>query len=193
MASLYYQERLSNIQILEQNLSVLPNESLVKKPYPTIKSLFYDKRPKNRKNLKNIETRKPINNQRNGTYKNKLNKKVATIESIINNSKTNEFLSLDNPNNNYKPIIIYPLYNYVNQNSSSTIDTIKKNGNSIFNKVNNNIDEISNHSRNNKMNKSLNDIQLMKSKKASKMTNSTFHKKMINLNDLYKEYIENVR
>ena len=193
MASLYYQERLSNIQILEQNLSVLQNESLVKKPYPTIKSLFYDKRPKNRKNLKNIETRKPINNQRNGTYKNKLNKKVATIESIINNSKTNEFLSLDNPNNNYKPIIIYPLYNYVNQNSSSTIDTIKKNGNSIFNKVNNNIDEISNHSRNNKLNKSLNDIQLMKSKKASKMTNSTFHKKMINLNDLYKEYIENVR
>ena len=193
MASLYYQERLSNIQILEQNLSVLPNESLVKKPYPTIKSLFYDKRPKNRKNLKNIETRKPINNQRNGTYKNKLNKKVATIESIINNSKTNEFLSLDNPNNNYKPIIIYPLYNYVNQNSSSTIDTIKKNGNSIFNKVNNNIDEISNHSRNNKLNKSLNDIQLMKSKKASEMTNSTFHKKMINLNDLYKEYIENVR
>lgn len=193
MASLYYQERLSNIQILEQNLSVLPNESLVKKPYPTIKSLFYDKRPKNRKNLKNIETRKPINNQRNGTYKNKLNKKVATIESIINNSKTNEFLSLDNPNNNYKPIIIYPLYNYVNQNSSSTIDTIKKNGNSILNKVNNNIDEISNHSRNNKLNKSLNDIQLMKSKKASKMTNSTFHKKMINLNDLYKEYIENVR
>ena len=193
MASLYYQERLSNIQILEQNLSVLPNESLVKKPYPTIKSLFYDKRPKNRKNLKNIETRKPINNQRNGTYKNKLNKKVATIESIINNSKTNEFLSLANPNNNYKPIIIYPLYNYVNQNSSSTIDTIKKNGNSIFNKVNNNIDEISNHSRNNKLNKSLNDIQLMKSKKASEMTNSTFHKKMINLNDLYKEYIENVR
>ena len=193
MASLYYQERLSNIQILEQNLSVLPNESLVKKPYPTIKSLFYDKRPKNRKNLKNIETRKPINNQRNENYKNKLNKKVATIESIINNSKTNEFLSLDNPNNNYKPIIIYPLYNYVNQNSSSTIDTIKKNGNSIFNKVNNNIDEISNHSRNNKLNKSLNDIQLMKSKKASKMTNSTFHKKMINLNDLYKEYIENVR
>ena len=193
MASLYYQERLSNIQILEQNLSVLPNESLVKKPYPTIKSLFYDKRPKNRKNLKNIETRKPINNQRNGTYKNKLNKKVATIESIINNSKTNEFLSLDNPNNNYKPIIIYPLYNYVNQNSSSTIDTIKKNGNSIFNKVNNNIDEISNHSRNNKLNKSLNDIQLMKSKKASKMTNSTFHKKMINLNDLYKECVENVR
>ena len=193
MASLYYQERLSNIQILEQNLSVLPNESLVKKPYPTIKSLFYDKRPKNRKNLKNIETRKPINNQRNGTYKNKLNKKVATIESIINNSKTNEFLSLDNPNNNYKPIIIYPLYNYVNQNSSSTIDTIKKNGNSIFNKVNNNIDEISNRSRNNKLNKSLNDIQLMKSKKASEMTNSTFHKKMINLNDLYKEYIENVR
>ena len=193
MASLYYQERLSNIQILEQNLSVLPNESLVKKPYPTIKSLFYDKRPKNRKNLKNIETRKPINNQRNGTYKNKLNKKVATIESIINNSKTNEFLSLDNPNNNYKPIIIYPLYNYVNQNSSSTMDTIKKNGNGIFNKVNNNIDEISNRSRNNKLNKSLNDIQLMKSKKASKMTNSTFHKKMINLNDLYKEYIENVR
>ena len=131
--------------------------------------------------------------QRNGTYNNKSIKKVITIESIINNSKTNEFLSLDSPNNNYKPIIIYPLYNYVNQNSSSTMDTIKKNGNGIFNKVNNNIDEISNRSRNNKLNKSLNDIQLMKSKKASKMTNSTFHKKMINLNDLYKEYIENVR
>ncbi len=131
--------------------------------------------------------------QRNGTYNNKSIKKVITIESIINNSKTNEFLSLDNPNNNYKPIIIYPLYNYVNQNSSSTMDTIKKNGNGIFNKVNNNIDEISNRSRNNKLNKSLNDIQLMKSKKASKMTNSTFHKKMINLNDLYREYIENVR
>ena len=55
MYSENFQERISNIQILERDLNILSNESIVKTPYPTIKSLFYNIQPKNRKNLKKLE------------------------------------------------------------------------------------------------------------------------------------------
>lgn len=193
MNSMNYQRRVSNIQILEENLRCLQKETNVKKPYKTIKSLFYNKLPKNRKNLKNLETRKV--NASQICYNNKSKIKLASIESIIKNSKDQEFLSSDNPNNNIKPIIIIPIQNYVNQNSSSTLDSVKTNHNGISNVLKKNMDNISNHSRNKQLNNSLNDVQILTSKKISKMSNNTFHKKTEekNLNDLYNEFLENVR
>ena len=193
MNSLNYQDRVSNIQKLEENLRFLPKETNVKKPYKTIKSLFYNKLPKNRKNLKNLETR--IMKASQICYNNKSKIKLASIESIIKNSKNQEFLSSDNPNNNIKPIIIIPIQNYVNQNSSSTLDSIKTSHNGISNILKKNITNITNHSRNKQLNNSLNDVQLMTSKKNSKMSNNMLHKEKEekNLNVLYNEFLENVR
>ena len=174
MNSLNYQDRVSNIQKLEENLRFLPKETNVKKPYKTIKSLFYNELPKNRKNLKNLETR--IMKASQICYNNKSKIKLASIESIIKNSKNQEFLSSDNPNNNIKPIIIMPIQNYVNQNSSSTLDSIKTSHNGISNILKKNITNITNHSRNKQLNNSLNDVQLMTSKKNSKMSNNMLHK-----------------
>lgn len=193
MNSLNYQDRVSNIQKLEENLRFLPKETNVKKPYKTIKSLFYNELPKNRKNLKNLETR--IMKASQICYNNKSKIKLASIESIIKNSKNQEFLSSDNPNNNIKPIIIMPIQNYVNQNSSSTLDSIKTSHNGISNILKKNITNITNHSRNKQLNNSLNDVQLMTSKKNSKMSNNMLHKEKEekNLNVLYNEFLENVR
>lgn len=193
MNSMNYQERVSNIQILEENLRFLQKETNIKKPYKTIKSLFYNKLPKNRKNLKNLETRKI--NASQICYNNKSKIKLASIESIIKNSKNQEFLSSDNPNNNIKPIIIMPFQNYINKNSSSTLDSVKTNHNGISKDLNKNIDNISNHSRKFQLNNSLDDVQIITSKKITEMSKNTFHKKTEekNLNDLYNEFLENVR
>ena len=193
MNSMNYQERVSNIQILEENLRFLQKETNIKKPYKTIKSLFYNKLPKNRKNLKNLETRKI--NASQICYNNKSKIKLASIESIIKNSKNQEFLSSDNPNNNIKPIIIMPFQNYINKNSSSTLDSVKTNHNGISKDLKKNIDNISNHSRKFQLNNSLDDVQIITSKKITEMSKNTFHKKTEekNLNDLYNEFLENVR
>ena len=193
MNSMNYQERVSNIQILEENLRFLQKETNIKKPYKTIKSLFYNKLPKNRKNLKNLETRKI--NASQICYNNKSKIKLASIESIIKNSKNQEFLSSDNPNNNIKPIIIMPFQNYINKNSSSTLDSVKTNHNGISKDLKKNIDNISNHSRKFQLNNSLDDVQIITSKKITEMSKNTFHKKTEekNLNDLYNKFLENVR
>ena len=193
-----YPDRISNIQILETNLNILAFESDVKKPYPSIKTLFYDRQPKNRKNLKKTLIRN-VNNfiHKNGAYINKTPNNVPSIESIINNSKTDEFLSMDNPIKKYQQTIIIPIGNYANQNSISTLDSIKTNNNynngNFRNSSLNNINGILNVSKNNNLNKSVNsnDIPVIKSRKMSGMSNHS-KPKSINLNDLYKEYKENV-
>ena len=198
MNDFIYKERLSNIQKLEKNLNILSNESMVRKPYPTIKTLFYGKKPRNRKNLKKLN----LINYNNIISKKKFNKyKVPSIESIINNSKTHEFLSLDNPNDTYIPKILIPINNYSIQNSSYALNQVKNSNNKM------------NHSINNKLNgKSLNDNLSIISKKNSKMTNGNIDNISVNnnllkktnsvpftpqqpkdLNELYKEFIENVR
>ena len=198
MNSYNYQDRISNIQILETNLNILSYESNVKKPYPSVKTLFYETQPKNRKNLKKTQIRNAINfNHKNGTYINKGPNKFPSIESIINNSKTDEFLRMDNPLKKYQQAIIIPIRNYGNQNSISTLDSIKTNNNynhgNFRNGSLNIINSTLNVSNNNNLNESVNsnDIQLMKSRKISGMSNHS-KQKPINLNDLYKEYIENV-
>ena len=201
MNDFIYQERLSNIQKLEKILNILSNESMVRKPYPTIKTLFYGKIPRNRKNLKKlnlINYNKIISNKNSNKNSNKY--KVPSIESIINNSKTHEFLSLDNPSDTYIPKILIPINNYSIQNSSYALNQVKNSNNKM------------NHSINNKLNgKSLNDNLSIISKKNSKMTNGNIDNISVNnllkktnpvpftpqqpkdLNELYKEFIENVR
>lgn len=191
MNSVNFQERLSNIQILERNLNILENESIVKKPYPSIKSLFYDTKPKNRKNLKKLDLIKTQNGI-NGKINNTKTIKRATIESIINNSKTSEFLSSDYPYHSHKPKLIY-IQDYPNMNSSSTLYTVNPNNNGrITNKLKKSNDEISNPIKNENLNKSVHSLPVMQSKKTSKMSNGASIQKTVNLNDLYKEFIENV-
>ena len=108
---------------------------------------------------------------------------------------------MDNPIKKYQKPIIIPIQNYANQNSISTLDSIKTNNNgnngNFGNKSLNGINGTLKTSGNNNLNKSinLNDIQLIKSRKVSGMSNrskNSNNKKPINLNDLYKEYLENV-
>ena len=88
--------------------------------------------------------------------------KRVTIESIINNSKTSEFLSSDNPYHTYKPKIIYCID--PNQNSSSTLYTVNGNNNGrISNNLQKNIEEISNPIKNDNISKSLNSLPIIKS------------------------------
>ena len=187
------QERISKILMLERNLNRLSNESLVRRPCPSIKTIFNGNKPKNRRNLKKLGIQKSNNNK---TYNKPIKKpkyKTPSIQSIINNSINNEFLSLDHPNNNYnynKPIII-PINTFSNGNSSSTLYSINKSNNVISNNLKKSIDVISNHSKNNKLQNSIND-NVMKSKKISKMSDGTNYKKPVNLNDLYNEFIANV-
>jgi hypothetical protein len=193
MSVLNSQERISKILMLERNLNRLSNESLVRRPCPSIKTIFNGNKPKNRRNLKKLGIQKSNNNK---TYNKPIKKpkyKTPSIQSIINNSINNEFLSLDHPNNNYnynKPIII-PMNNFSNGNSSSTLYSINKRNNVISNNLKKSIDVISNHSKNNKLQNSIND-NVMKSKKISKMSDGTNYKKPVNLNDLYNEFIANV-
>ena len=191
MNSANFEERVSNIQILERNLNILTNDSMVKTPYPSIKSLFYDTKPKNRKNLKKLDLIKTQNGI-NGKINNTKRIKRATIESIINNSKTSEFLSSDYPYHSHKPKLVY-IQDYPNQNSTSSLYIVKPNNNGrISNNLKKNNDEISNPIKNNNLNKSINSLPVMQSKKTSKMSNDVSIQKTVNLNDLYKEFIENV-
>ena len=193
MSVLNSQERISKILMLERNLNRKSNESLVRRPCPSIKTIFNGNKPKNRRNLKKLGIQKSNNNK---TYNKPIKKpkyKTPSIQSIINNSINNEFLSLDHPNNNYnynKPIII-PMNNFSNGNSSSTLYSINKRNNVISNNLKKSIDVISNLSKNNKLQNSIND-NVMKSKKISKMSDGTNYKKPVNLNDLYNEFIANV-
>ena len=187
------QERISKILMLERNLNRLSNESLVRRPCPSIKTIFNGNKPKNRRNLKKLGIQKSNNNKTDNKPIKKPKYKTPSIQSIINNSINNEFLSLDHPNNNYnynKPIII-PINTFSNGNSSSTLYSINKSNNVISNNLKKSIDVISNHSKNNKLQNSIND-NVMKSKKISKMSDGTNYKKPVNLNDFYNEFIANV-
>lgn len=196
MNGLVYQEKLPNMQLFNHNLMILSHESMVRKPHPTIKTLFYGKKPKNRKNLKKLNVQK-LNDasvDRASQNKSKYNN-IPSIQSIINNSKNNEFLSLDeNPNNSFAPkIIIRPNYqNFANKNSTS-----------ILYKANHSNGNISNNSTNYKNNGDFNNSNSMLFKKNTKISNDNNESSSIksipqevikpkDAKELYKEYLENV-
>jgi hypothetical protein len=193
MNALVYQERQSKMKLFKENLIILSHESMVRKPHPSIKTLFYGKKPKNRKNLKKLNVPKLSNISINRASKNKQKYNIPSIQSIINNSKNNEFLSLDeNPNSSFAPkIIIRPNYqNYINHNSSSTLYKVKP---SIGNISNNSTNYKNNGDNNNiNLNKTNTKISNDNNESASIRSNPIEQKKPKDVKELYKEYIENV-
>ena len=205
-------ERSSRIQMLESIINMLSHESMVRTLCPTVKNLFFDKEPKNRKNLKKIN-QKNIENNMNSIQKKKIQKyRLPTIKSVIKNSLNNEFLSSDNPNYKYQPKIIKSNINYsfnsFNNYSQTLYNQTNHNNINGFNgmhlnnkKVDNSLvikDNISHNSKNNLLGNTINGNNAF-----TKMNNGNdihennytppiINKKSVDLNDLYNEYIENV-
>ena len=193
MNGFVYQERQSKMKLFKENLIILSHESMVRKPHPSIKTLFYGKKPKNRKNLKKLNVQKLDNISINRVSKNKPKYNIPSIQSIINNSKNNEFLSLDeNPNSSFAPkIIIRPnLQNYINNNSSPSLYKVKPS----FGNISNNSTNYKNNGDNNNINinKTNTKISNDNNESPSVISNPIENKKPKDVKELYKEYIENV-
>ena len=181
------------IEKLQNSINIINKELKVHKPQPSIKSLFNDKRPKNRLNLKNIKPKI--------TQKNKIDiKKISqnnfpSIKSLIKSSKDNEFLNPDKTYN-FKSAKIIPI---IAQPSSSSLYSLKSNNNINHfssNKNNNIINNAFNNNLNLKQFNSTESLPKLDTKPSTQSSNET--KSTLNiiqekdLNQLYKEYIENV-
>ena len=181
------------IEKLQNSINIINKELKVHKPQPSIKSLFNDKRPKNRLNLKNIKPKI--------TQKNKIDiKKISqnnfpSIKSLIKSSKDNEFLNPDKTYN-FKSAKIIPI---ITQPSSSSLYSLKSNHNINHfssNKNNNIINNAFNNNLNLKQFNSTESLPKLDTKPSTQSSNET--KSTLNiiqekdLNQLYQEYIENV-
>ena len=194
MENLFFEERKSKIESLQKNINIITVESKVRKPHPSIKTLFNGSHPKNRKNLKKLDIR--LNNIKKNEKIN-LSPKRESIQSLIKISKTEEFLTQEKPNN-YNGIKIIPLKNF---SSSSTLYSLNNNNNNNFN--NNNSNNLVNgnytNSNNNLINldlaylNSADSLPLLKEKKMSTKKKSIIEiQKEKDLNELYQEYVHNV-
>ena len=194
MENLFFAERKSKIESLQKNINIITTESKVRKPHPSIKTLFNGSHPKNRKNLKKLDIR--LNNIKK-TEKINLSPKRESIQSLIKISKTEEFLTQEKPNN-YNGVKIIPLKNF---SSSSTLYSLNNNNNNNFN--NNNSNNLVNgnytNSNNNLINldlaylNSADSLPLLKEKKMSTKKKSIIEiQKEKDLNELYQEYVHNV-
>ena len=194
MENLFFEERKSKIESLQKNINIITLESKVRKPHPSIKTLFNGSHPKNRKNLKKLDIR--LNNIKKNEKIN-LSPKRESIQSLIKISKTEEFLTQEKPNN-YNGIKIIPLKNF---SSSSTLYSLNNNNNNNFN--NNNSNNLVNgnytNSNNNLINldlaylNSADSLPLLKEKKMSTKKKSIIEiQKEKDLNELYQEYVHNV-
>lgn len=194
MSDFNAQERISKILMLEKTLNNLSKESNVRKPYyPLVRNIFNGQKPKNRKNLKKLVSQKTNPLKTNRKSINRTKYKAPTIQSVIQNSLKDEFLNLDYPNNNHNKPIIIPFNNYSRWNTTSNLYNLDNNNKNVnlTNNLKKSVDVVSNHSNNKQIKNSMDD-NIMKAKKISKMSNGTNNKKPLDLNDLYKEYIENV-
>ena len=194
MENLFFAERKSKIESLQKNINIITTESKVRKPHPSIKTLFNGSHPKNRKNLKKLDIR--LNNIKK-TEKINLSPKRESIQSLIKISKTEEFLTQEKPNN-YNGFKIIPLKNF---SSSSTLYSLNNNNNNNFN--NNNSNNLVNgnytNSNNNLINldlaylNSADSLPLLKEKKMSTKKKSIIEiQQEKDLNELYQEYVHNV-
>ena len=194
MENLFFEERKSKIESLQKNINIITLESKVRKPHPSIKTLFNGSHPKNRKNLKKLDIR--LNNIKKNEKIN-LSPKRESIQSLIKISKTEEFLTQEKPNN-YNGVKIIPLKNF---SSSSTLYSLNNNNNNNFN--NNNSNNLVNgnytNSNNNLINldlaylNSADSLPLLKEKKMSTKKKSIIEiQKEKDLNELYQEYVHNV-
>ena len=194
MENLFFAERKSKIESLQKNINIITTESKVRKPHPSIKTLFNGSHPKNRKNLKKLDIR--LNNIKKNEKIN-LSPKRESIQSLIKISKTEEFLTQEKPNN-YNGVKIIPLKNF---SSSSTLYSLNNNNNNNFN--NNNSNNLVNgnytNSNNNLINldlaylNSADSLPLLKEKKMSTKKKSIIEiQQEKDLNELYQEYVHNV-
>ena len=196
MENLFFAERKSKIESLQKNINIITTESKVRKPHPSIKTLFNGSHPKNRKNLKKLDIRLNI------IKKNKkinLSPKRESIQSLIKISKTEEFLTQEKPNN-YNGVKIIPLKNF---SSSSTLYSLNNNNNNNYNNNNSNNFMNGNNSNMNSNNNLINldlaylnsadSLPLLKEKKMSTKKKSIIEiQKEKDLNELYQEYVHNV-
>ncbi len=191
-------ERKSKIEIIQQNINIINNEVKVRRPHPSIKSLFNGQTPKNRKNLKKLEVLLPKENKNDKKEK---RLRPPSIQSLITNSKNDEFLSIEKTNNFAQKII--PIMHF---SSSSTLYSLKANklnrnqsNNTIINDNNNKniVNHIKNNNTNNEFLNSAKTIPVLADKKLSKMSkkkkSNISVQQQKDLNQLYKEYTENVR
>lgn len=194
MDNLIFQERKSKIEILQNNLNKINAEIKVRKPQPSIKTLFNGKHPQNRKNLKKLDI---ILSEVKTNGEKKTLPRPPSILSLITNSKTDEFLSLDKPKyfNAHKtlPLTVF--------SSSSTLYSINKNHNqNLFNGnhiYNNNFDNnINNTNMDLPLLNTSSSLPLIRVKKESNMSKQSNGineiKKEKDLKELYQEYIDNV-
>ena len=191
MENLFFAERKSKIESLQKNINIITIESKVRKPHPSIKTLFNGSHPKNRKNLKKLDIR--LNNIKK-TEKINLSPKRESIQSLIKISKTEEFLTQEKPNN-YNGVKIIPLKNF---SSSSTLYSLNNNNNNNSNNFMNGNNSNMN-SNNNLINldlaylNSADSLPLLKEKKMSTKKKSIIEiQKEKDLNELYQEYVHNV-
>ena len=196
MENLFLAERKSKIESLQKNINIITTESKVRKPHPSIKTLFNGSHPKNRKNLKKLDIR--LNNIKK-TEKINLSQKRESIQSLIKISKTEEFLTQEKPNN-YNGVKIIPLKNF---SSSSTLYSLNNNNNNNYNNNNSNNFMNGNNSNMNSNNNLINldlaylnsadSLPLLKEKKMSTKKKSIIEiQKEKDLNELYQEYVQNV-
>ena len=196
MDNLFFAERKSKIESLQKNINIITVESKVRKPHPSIKTLFNGSHPKNRKNLKKLDIR--LNNIKK-TEKINLSPKRESIQSLIKISKTEEFLTQEKPNN-YNGVKIIPLKNF---SSSSTLYSLNNNNNNNYNNNNSNNFMNGNNSNMNSNNNLINldlaylnsadSLPLLKEKKMSTKKKSIIEiQKEKDLNELYQEYVHNV-
>ena len=196
MENLFFAERKSKIESLQKNINIITIESKVRKPHPSIKTLFNGSHPKNRKNLKKLDIR--LNNIKK-TEKINLSPKRESIQSLIKISKTEEFLTQEKPNN-YNGVKIIPLKNF---SSSSTLYSLNNNNNNNYNNNNSNNFMNGNNSNMNSNNNLINldlaylnsadSLPLLKEKKMSTKKKSIIEiQKEKDLNELYQEYVHNV-
>ena len=181
------------IEKLQNSINIINHELKVRKPQPSIKSLFNGKRPKNRLNLKKMNPK--ITQKNKNEIKRISQKNFPSIKSLIKNSKDNEFLNSEN-NFNFRSTKIIPIVNYP---SSTTLYSLKSNNNiNNFNSNKNN--NIINNSINTNINtkqfystESLPKLDTKPSTQSSNETKSTSNNKQEkDLNQLYQEYIQNV-
>ena len=196
MENLFFAERKSKIESLQKNINIITTESKVRKPHPSIKTLFNGSHPKNRKNLKKLDIR--LNNIKKNEKIN-LSPKRESIQSLIKISKTEEFLTQEKPNN-YNGVKIIPLKNF---SSSSTLYSLNNNNNNNYNNNNSNNFMNGNNSNMNSNNNLINldlaylnsadSLPLLKEKKMSTKKKSIIEiQKEKDLNELYQEYVHNV-
>ena len=184
------------IEKLQNSINIINNQLKVRKPQPSIKSLFNGKHPKNRLNLKKMNPK--ITQKNKNEIKRISQKNFPSIKSLIKNSKDNEFLNSEN-NFNFRSTKIIPIVNYP---SSTTLYSLKSNNNiNNFNSNKNN--NIINNSINTNINpkqfystESLPKLDTKPSKPSTQSSNETKstsnNKQEKDLNQLYQEYIQNV-